>query len=64
MRDEDPAGLPVFSVQPPMDTLALFRDAPAFVLSEGASALAGVAGVGGGLSLGLPVTTATDPRQP
>jgi uncharacterized protein len=46
MRELEPAGLAVFSEQALMDKLALVRDPLAFVLSEGASALAEVAGMG------------------
>jgi len=46
MRELEPAGLAVFSEQALMDKLALVRDPLAFVLSEGASTLAEVAGIG------------------
>ena len=46
MHELEPAGPAVFSEQALMDKLALVRDPLAFVLSEGASALAEVAGLG------------------
>jgi uncharacterized protein len=46
MREVEPAGLAAFSEQALMDKLALVRDPLAAVLSDGASALAEVAGVG------------------
>jgi len=46
MRGLEPAGLAAFSDRTLIDKLALVRDPLAFVLSEGASTLAEVAGIG------------------
>jgi uncharacterized protein len=46
MRALEPSGLAVFNEQALMDKLALVRDPLAFALSEGASALAEIAGMG------------------